>query len=336
VIEELDQLYEAGYRHVFLTDDNLTANRKRARELLTAIAGWNGSNRERTEFTSQISIDAAADDEMPRFCAEAGITTVFVGVETPNLDSLKGVGKHQNVKGDVRRQIERFVEQGIVVLGGMVVGFDSDGPEIFRRQYAFAMSTPVPVFTSVTLFAHPTTPLHERFRKEGRIAPGYGERPFTPWDTNVIPQGMTREELFNGLRWLVNKLYEPRAFARRVARLVEMLSRRDASRASRESPGSLRPVEWECLRVLGKLPFLGFAEARLAARLAGLILARPRLARIVVQQALIYMQFRHVFRRGEYWEPALARLAGPAAHADVGHTVEPPISKGPVLTCLDA
>ena len=131
-----------------------------------------------------------------------------------------------------------------------------------EQLYEFAMSTPIPVFTAVTLFAHVTTPLYERFEQEDRI----------------VPKGMTREELFQGLRRLINKLYEPKAYA---------------------------------LRILGKLPRLGLAETGLTVRLLDQALARPRLARIIVQQAMMYMQFRHIFQLGGYWKPRLAKLEEP-------------------------
>ena len=46
-------------------------------------------------------------------------------------------------------------------------------------------------------------------------------------------------------------------------------------------------------------------------RLVCLVLARPRLARIVLTQVLTYMQLRHLLDRGGFWQPNLARLDEP-------------------------
>ena len=112
-------------------------------------------------------------------CAEAGLTGVFIGIETPNTDSLKEARKHQNLHVDLRAQVERFLHYGIVVSAGMIIGFDADGTDVFERQYEFAMSSAVPVFTLVPLVAPEATPLHARI-KEGRPADERCDPPKSP------------------------------------------------------------------------------------------------------------------------------------------------------------
>jgi hypothetical protein len=315
VLEELDQLHTFGYRQVFIIDDNLTASRKHAKELLEAIKSWNRKKGARMTFVAQVSIDAASDEDLLRACADAGVVDVFVGIETPSTESLREVKKFHNTRIDIQSQIERFVESGIGVTGGMIVGFDSDGPDIFERQYEFAMATPIPFFTPAALFAPDTTPLFERLRREGRVAAKSAELPCTPWTTNVIPKQLSREELAEGLRWLVNKLYHPRSFTRRVRRFVDLWRRAAGNRASapRARAERLRPVERECLGLLTRLPLLGLSELMMSLRLAALVLANPRVTRVVVLQVLLYLQARYLFERGRFWDPALARLERPSA-----------------------
>src|SRR5207245_8011633 len=146
VLRELDVLYQIGYRHVLLADDNFTASRQRAKELLAALSSW---NRRRTAgpmtFSTQLSIDAANDDELVRLCAEAPLTAVFIGLETSNEESLRETKKRQNVGRDLLEQVGRFLERGIMVMSGLIVGFDSDGPDIFERQLRFVESAPIPI-----------------------------------------------------------------------------------------------------------------------------------------------------------------------------------------------
>jgi len=118
VLRELDALYRIGYRFVFLADDNFTAYRTRAKELLVALRDWN-AQQERGEvgFTTQVSIDAAKDEELLKLCAEAGLTHVFIGIETPNEDSLRETKKHQNLRINLADQVQRFLDHGIAVTG---------------------------------------------------------------------------------------------------------------------------------------------------------------------------------------------------------------------------
>ncbi len=99
VLAELDQLYRLGYRSVFLADDNFTVYRARAKELLVALRDWNARQTDgRMRLMSQVSIDAAGDEDMLQMCADAGLTHVFIGIETPNEESLREAKKRQNLK----------------------------------------------------------------------------------------------------------------------------------------------------------------------------------------------------------------------------------------------
>ena len=143
VLTELDRLYEIGYRSVFLADDNLTVYRKRTKKLLAALRDWNMSRKEgAVAFGTQLSIDAARDPEIMSLLGESGMIWVFIGIETPNVDSLKETKKRQNVGIDLLEEVGVFLDHGISVIGGMIVGFDNDGLDIFERQLEFAMESP--------------------------------------------------------------------------------------------------------------------------------------------------------------------------------------------------
>jgi radical SAM superfamily enzyme YgiQ (UPF0313 family) len=100
---------------------------------------------------------------------------VYVGIETPNEESLRETKKRQNVGVDLLAQARRFVEHGISVTAGMIIGFDHDGPDIFARQLEFAMASPIPVFSVGALVAPAATPLHARMKAMGRLVPDRAE-----------------------------------------------------------------------------------------------------------------------------------------------------------------
>jgi len=304
VIEELDQLYAYGYRYVFIADDNFTACRARVRELLAAVRDWNRERPGRSMgFCAQVSIDSARDDDLLQLLSDAGIVEVFIGIETPNEDSLREVKKRQNLKLDLVEQVERFLKFGIKVTGGMIVGFDADDPGIFQRQYEFAMSSPVPIFTLGPLVAPAATPLHARLEREGRLIEGESETVGGIWVTNVIPKKMTRDELLDGVKWLCNKLYDPRAYRKRIMRLVEVLNTRNGARPSEDKSeiDPPRPVELQGIELIRRLALKGPSEARLVWKVLFTVMRHPELKEAISWYLIAYMQFRHAYDLGNVW-----------------------------------
>ncbi|MBD3305445.1 radical SAM protein [candidate division KSB3 bacterium] len=159
ILKELDVLYTSGYRNIFLVDDNLTANRRRAKELLTTLRAWNNQRPQgKVRFVTEVSLDIAREDDILSLCAEAGLTEVLIGIETPNEKSLQEINKRQNIGIDLKDSIQRFVDHNICVIGHMMVGFDADTLAIFEQQCQFAMTTPIPIFLVWTLMAAIGTP----------------------------------------------------------------------------------------------------------------------------------------------------------------------------------
>src|SRR5688500_16547563 len=131
VIRELDVLYSRGYRNIFLADDNFTVMRRRTHALLERLASWNRSRPYgQVSFSTQVSIDLARDPELLAHCADAGLRIVFVGIESPNEASLAETMKRQNLRVDLAAEVTKIVNAGIMVMCGMIVGFDHDGPDI--------------------------------------------------------------------------------------------------------------------------------------------------------------------------------------------------------------
>lgn len=326
ILAELDQLYELGYRSVFLADDNFTVYRKRAKEVLAALRGWNRARADDpVAFTTQVSIDAARDPEILRLCSEAGMTWVFIGIETPNEESLKESKKRQNLGVDLGEQIRLFLAHGIQVTGGMIVGFDHDGLDIFERQYRFAMSTPVPMFSLGALVAPAATPLYDRMKASGRLVPGGSEQAASVMDTNIVPTLMSREQMLDGLRWLCNKLYRPAAFAQRTVQMIEALGPQLGPQGDKSTLASRRPREIEAqgLAMLRKLIRQGPEERRMWATIWAAAEKKPGAPGMALQALAHYAQVRCLYATGRTWEPQVAESwsaqATAAASGDLVH-----------------
>ena len=294
VIEELEVLYRNGYRSVFLADDNFPVFRAHAKELLAAIRAW---NRRQTQgfvgFSAQVSIDCARDEELVRLCAEAGVRGVFVGIETPNEDSLKETKKRQNLKIDMLERIQRFLDHGMQVTAGMIVGFDSDSPDIFRRQYEFAMASPIPIFSLGALVAPAATPLHARLKAAGRLVPEGSEVAANPWMTNIIPAQMTREQLIEGVKWLARELYRPDALLARLGHLVEHLGK--SCNPGPPTGAPQRSVYADYRDVVASVSRLGPDEAAMVKRAEEMAAGNADAFSMLPGIFLRYAQIRHMY-----------------------------------------
>ncbi|HUQ99882.1 MAG TPA: radical SAM protein [Gemmatimonadaceae bacterium] len=311
VLAELDVIAGHGYRTVFLADDNFTVYRSRAKELLSALKAWNEDGGKGMTFTTQVSIDCARDPEMLRLCAEAGLTNVFIGIETSNESSLRETKKRQNVGIDLRGQVARIVRHGIAVTGGMIVGFDADTKDIFEQQHDFAMSIPVPVFSLGSLVAPAATPLYSRMARQNRLVENASEVAGAPWDTNLIPLQMSREELIAGVRWLCNRLYRPEAFAERVFRFINEFGKESGTRTRLRSTKQSRPIEIESLQLAGRVARLGADEASMLRRVQGAVARKPEVSAHVVMMLGQYMQVRHSYAFAGLWDRKLAEQTSP-------------------------
>lgn len=310
ILAELDELHQHGYRKIFICDDNFTVARKRAKEVVIALRDWNNRHPDslRCRFETQASIEAAEDDTLLALCADAGLNMVFVGIETPNEASLRETKKHQNLRTSMQASINKLVESGIAVRGGMIVGFDADGPDIFPKMYNFAMSLPIPHFSLGALVAPAGTPLFDRIRREGRLVSGGSEVAAMPWDTNIVPKQMTRQELLQGLRWLGNRLYRPAAFLERLRNFAQRFGvRRSASQFDNnpqlgDSSQPQRPVNLDAMQLIKNLRTLGAEEAAMCKEVFRTLTKQPATNSAIMEMLWSYVQVRYLYREGRFWD----------------------------------
>ena len=224
VLAELDQLHRLGFRTLFILDDNLAGDRDRAREILLLICNWNNSLKEPVMFSTSASVDIAGQSGLAPLFADALITNVFVGLETPNRSSLAGSQKFQNLKSDPLKDVEHMQRLGIDVAAGIMVGFDDDDLTIFRRQFEFLQEACIPVCFAGMVLAPDGTPLKERLIQEGRYLGSESVRDHT-FGTNVRPKQMTVEQLRQGYFWLMSQLYDEEHYVERIRGILKRFPR---------------------------------------------------------------------------------------------------------------
>lgn len=212
---ELESLYDRGWRgSVFVADDNLIGNKRRARQMLRSLVTWQEANNFPLRFLTQTSVNLAADDELLQLMSAANFYKVFLGLETPNVDSLLECGKTQNLKRSVVTAVKKIQAHGMQVMSGFIVGFDTDQVDIFDQQKKFIESLGVVVAMVGILTALPGTRLYNRLKDENRLlAESTGGN--TDKVINFIPK-MDKDLLLRKYDELVKDLYSVRSYYRRI------------------------------------------------------------------------------------------------------------------------
>ena len=214
ILAELEALRAQNIDIVFIVDDNLIGNKKAIKVLLRDLIEYQQTNGYPFDFFTEASLDLAEDDELLELMVEANISSVFIGIESPNEKSLQETKKFQNVRpaGTIVERVHRIQQAGIEVWCGMILGFDNDDATIFEAQRKFLEEARIVSAMIGMLHAIPKTPLHARLAREGRLDPA--DEP--AYGTNVIPLRMTREELRDGYLQVMQDLYEPEAYFARL------------------------------------------------------------------------------------------------------------------------
>jgi radical SAM superfamily enzyme YgiQ (UPF0313 family) len=250
VLAELDQLYEMGWREaLFVVDDNFIGNKKRAKELLTAMAEWGGTRGYPFRFSTEASLNLADDAELLQLMKDAGFAAVFLGIETPDESSLIANHKLQNTRRDLLGSVQRIQQYGIEVMGGFPLGFDTDREDIFDRMVDFIQKSAIPLAMVGLLQAMPGTQLSRRLRNEGRILDA-GDGDNTDCRLNFLPR-MDAARLVEGYRSALKRIYSCDAYYERVELF---LSRCHPQTALRLSYANLRAMVLSVVHqgVLGK------------------------------------------------------------------------------------
>lgn len=220
ILTELNDLYELGWRgRVFFVDDNLIGNKKYLKEeLLPVLVEWR-RGKTGMPFNTEVSINLADDEELMQLMVAAGFDAVFVGIETPDEDSLAECNKKQNRGRDLVADVKRLQRAGLEVQGGFIVGFDSDTAAIFARQIEFIQRSGIVTAMVGMLQAMPGTKLYDRMASEGRLV-GAASGDNVEATTNILPT-MTVETLYEGYRSLLRHLYAPKQYYARVKTFLQ-------------------------------------------------------------------------------------------------------------------
>ncbi len=217
VLAELEALYSRGWRgSVFIVDDNFIGNTKMVKSLLRSIISWQKGRPRHLNFFTEASVNLAEDPELMDLMVRAGFNKVFLGLETPIEEGLKECGKAQNLRRSLSESVATIHRHGLAVMGGFIIGFDSDPPDVFQRQVNFIQKNGIVTAMIGLLTAIPGTRLHSRLESEGRMLfNSSGDNTDVSGSLNFITR-MDRTKLIEGYRWAMNSVYSPEMYYNRI------------------------------------------------------------------------------------------------------------------------
>jgi radical SAM superfamily enzyme YgiQ (UPF0313 family) len=215
VIAELDAIYNAGWRSgVFIVDDNFIGNRKKVKLILKEIALWMKKYKRPFVFSTEASITVADDIEIINLLKESNFSGIFVGIETPEEESLKSCGKFQNTGKDLKEKVKFLQRNGLEVKGGFIIGFDTDTLNTFEKMIEFIQNSGIVTAMVGLLHALPRTKLYKKLKKDGRILNAASGNN-TDSTLNFIPV-INKEILINGYKKILNTIYNPKNYYNRI------------------------------------------------------------------------------------------------------------------------
>ena len=217
---ELQVLYDAGWQGpVFIVDDNFIGNKKNVKAMLPEIVDWQKEHDIPFAFFTEASVNLAEDKELMDLMVEANFNKVFLGLETPCKESLQECNKTQNLQMDLSEAVKVIHQHGMQVMGGFILGFDSDPENIFESQIKFIQQIGVVTAMVGMLGAIPHTKLWKRLKSEGRLLSSIsGDN--TDGSLNFIPK-MGRENLMEGYKRVISTIYKPRLYYKRINTFIK-------------------------------------------------------------------------------------------------------------------
>jgi radical SAM superfamily enzyme YgiQ (UPF0313 family) len=226
MLGELERLYQMGYRgHVDFVDDNLIGNKKRLKQFLPALSKWQRTHSYPFKFSTEASMNLADDSQLLAMLKEANFFAIFMGIESPDPETLISTQKKQNTKRSFAETIHRVYDAGMLVTAGFIVGFDTEKPGVAEAMIEAIDAMSIPVAMVGLLTALPNTQLTRRLEKEGRLLPfekNKGDQ--CTGGLNFITLRPRRDVLAD-FQTVLKGVYDPAAYFDRVRKMAVALNR---------------------------------------------------------------------------------------------------------------
>jgi radical SAM superfamily enzyme YgiQ (UPF0313 family) len=234
MLAELETLYDFGYRgHLDFVDDNFIGNKKAVKAFLPHLIAWQKERGYPFEFSTEASINIADDNTLLALMREANFFTIFVGIESPDPDTLVSMQKKQNTRRSLADCVAKIYRAGMFVNAGFIVGFDSEKGAVADAMIECIEATSIPFCMVGLLYALPNTQLTRRLAREGRLFPpdytmrtvakgGVGDQSTSGLNFETA---RPRRDILTDYRTILARIYRPTTYYGRVRTVARLLDR---------------------------------------------------------------------------------------------------------------
>lgn len=292
MLAELDAIYESGYRgHVDFVDDNLIGNKKAVKAFLPQLKSWLEQHHYPFEFSTEASLNLADDFELLALMRDANFFGIFIGIESPDAETLRQTKKKQNTRRSIPDSIHRIYSYGMFVTAGFIVGFDSENGSVAEPMIGLIEETSIPVAMIGLLYALSTTQLGRRLKTEGRLHENHDRQWQSKGDHCTAGLNFDtlrpRLEILADYRKILERIYDANAFAGRLRRLCDLL---DRSKCRRRPPMGDIKLKAGATATLNRI-VRAVPEALDVFRetFAYCVSTNPRAARLILQLMALYL-----------------------------------------------
>jgi radical SAM superfamily enzyme YgiQ (UPF0313 family) len=239
ILAELDRLYALGYRgHVDFVDDNLIGNKKAVKAFLPHLKAWQQAHGYPFQLSTEASVNLADDADLLKSMRDANFFAVFIGIESPDAETLVQMQKKQNTRRSLEESIHRIYEAGMFVVAGFIVGFDNERGSVSAPMVQLIEQADIPVAMVGLLYALPNTQLTRRLEREGRLFQTEAGMDEGEVHGDQCTAGLNfmvkrpRRDVLQDYRAVVDRIYTPAAFFGRVQRVGAALKMTDLPRGA--------------------------------------------------------------------------------------------------------
>ena len=328
VISELDSLYALGYRgHVDFVDDNLIGNKKAVKAFLPYLKAWQEKHHYPFEFSTEASVNLADDDELLGLMRDASFFAVFIGIESPDTETLIKMQKKQNTRRVLSESIRHIYDAGIFVMGGFIVGFDTETDAVAGPIVKLIEDASIPIAMVGLLYALPNTQLTRRLELEGRL--------FEPENGNIQGDQCTaglnfvmlraRRDALTDYRTVLDSIFSPVAYFDRVRDVG--LSLKMPKRSLRVALGGTFREFGRFLRLITRVT-LYRPDMRVQAwrTLITILLRNPTAVTSAMRLTAFYVHL------GPFSRFVVGRIDAQIEAIDMGRWIQPPLVSLPAAT----
>lgn len=296
IIREMQLLYDLGWRgSVFIVDDNFIGNKIKVKEMLHSLIDWQKQNKFPFKFLTETSVNLADDQELLNLMKAANFFKVFVGIETPDINSLKGCSKMQNTVGNLTETVRTIQQHGMQVLGGFIVGFDHDPENIFETQIKFIQQTGIVTAMVGLLNALPQTQLWHRLKAEKRLlSETSGEN--TDGQLNFVPK-MNKDKLLKGYIKILTTIYSSKNYYKRIDTLIK--NYKSFTKSKKDFKSFLKSLYYikAFLRSMWCIGILSKSRLRYWRVISKTILTRKKILPMVVELTIYGLHFEKIVKK---------------------------------------